>query len=94
MPSNPKAAGQNTPAKAEDLTFEDALKRLEAIVEAMEGEDLPLEGLLSKYEEGTHLAKACQEKLAEAEVKIRQLEQSPSGELKEKPFTAGQSEAE
>ncbi len=93
MPSTPKPPGQSTPGKAEDLSFEDALKKLETIVEAMESEDLPLEALLSKYEQGTQLAKACQDKLAQAEVKIRQLEQSSSGELKTKPLV-GQSEAE
>ena len=64
------------------LRFEDALKKLEGIVEAMESEDLPLESLLARYEEGTRLAKVCQEKLAEAELKIRQLEKNAAGELK------------
>jgi exodeoxyribonuclease VII small subunit len=62
--------------------FEEALKKLEAIVEAMESDDLPLETLLSKYEEGTKLVKFCQEKLAEAELKIQQLEKSAAGEMK------------
>ncbi len=94
MPSTPKPPGASNPGKAEELSFEDALKKLESIVESMESEDLPLEALLSKYEQGTHLAKTCQEKLAEAEVKIRQLEQDSSGEIKAKPFTPGQSEVE
>ena len=65
--------------------FEEALKKLEAIVEAMESGDLPLESLLAKYEEGTKLAQICQSKLAEAELKIQQLERDASGELKLKP---------
>ena len=48
----------------------------------MEAEDLPLETLLAKYEEGTRLAKLCQEKLAEAELKIQQLEKTAAGEMK------------
>jgi len=64
------------------LPFEDALKKLEGIVEAMESEELPLEALLARFEEGTRLVKICQEKLAEAELKIRQLEQNAAGELK------------
>jgi exodeoxyribonuclease VII small subunit len=67
------------------LPFEEALEKLEAIVSAMEGEDLPLETLLAKYEEGTRLAKACQDKLAEAELKIQQLEKIAAGEMKLKP---------
>ena len=53
----------------------------------MEAEDLPLETLLAKYEEGTRLARVCQEKLAEAEVKIQQLEKTAAGEIKLKPVT-------
>jgi exodeoxyribonuclease VII small subunit len=86
VPSVPKTAGQPDPAKAGNLPFEDALKKLEAIVEAMESQDLPLESLLSKYEEGTRLAQICQEKLAEAELKIQVLERSASGEMKLKPM--------
>ncbi len=86
MASIAKNAGQNSPAKAGSLPFEEALKKLETIVEAMESEDLPLESLLAKYEEGTRLARVCQEKLAEADVKIQQLEKNASGEMKLKPI--------
>ena len=79
------------PAKAGDaakgsLPFEEALKKLEGIVEAMELDDLPLETLLARFEEGARLVKICQEKLAEAEVKIQQLEKTAAGELKLKPL--------
>ncbi len=47
---------------------------------------MPLETLLAKYEEGTRLARICQEKLAEAELKIQQLEKTAAGELKLKPL--------
>jgi exodeoxyribonuclease VII small subunit len=94
VPSTPKNAGQNSPAKAGTLPFEEALKKLENIVEAMESQDLPLEALLAKYEEGTQLARICQEKLADAEVKIQQLERNPAGELKLKALPTKESEAE
>lgn len=80
-----KAAGQSRPVKS-GLPFEEALKKLETIVEAMEGDDLPLESLVAKYEEGMKLAQACQAKLAEAELKIQQLEKAASGEMKLKPL--------
>jgi exodeoxyribonuclease VII small subunit len=92
VPSPSKTAGQNNPAKAENLPFEQALKRLETIVEAMESQDLPLESLLGKYEEGTQLARICQEKLAEAELKIQQLERNSAGEMKLKPLPPEESE--
>ena len=90
MPSAPKNAGQHSAAKAGGLPFEDALKKLETIVTAMESEELPLETLLAKYEEGNRLARICQEKLAEAELKIQQLEKTAAGEMKLKPLTASE----
>lgn len=87
VPNPSKTAVQAPSAKA-GMPFEDALKKLEAIVEAMEADDLPLETLLAKYEEGTKLSRICQEKLAEAELKIQQLEKTAGGELKVKTFAA------
>ena len=52
----------------------------------MEADDLALESLLAKYEEGTKLVKICQEKLAEAELKIQQLEKTAAGEMTLKPL--------
>ena len=48
----------------------------------MEADDLPLETLLAKYEDGAKLVKVCQEKLADAELKIQQLEKNAAGEMK------------
>jgi exodeoxyribonuclease VII small subunit len=89
--SNQNPAGEENPAKAGNLPFEAALKKLESIVEAMESEDLPLEALLTRYEEGTRLAKMCQEKLAEAELKIQKLERSAGGEMKLTPLSESES---
>jgi exodeoxyribonuclease VII small subunit len=70
-----------------DLPFEEALKRLEGIVESMENDVLPLEALLSKYEEGAKLAQSCQARLAEAELKIQQLERKAGGQFALKPLS-------
>jgi exodeoxyribonuclease VII small subunit len=94
VPTAPKNAGQNSPAKSGNLPFEEALKKLEAIVEAMESEDLPLETLLAKYEEGTQLARVCQDKLAEAELKIQKLEKNATGEMKLTPLPSEESDAD
>ena len=80
------------PAKAKkaddaDITFEDAAEKLEAIVEAMESEELPLEKLLVQYEEGTKLVKVCESKLQAAEQRITQLEENLEGELAARPVT-------
>jgi exodeoxyribonuclease VII small subunit len=78
----PKAKGaEDACDNMENLPFEEALKKLEAIVEAMEGQDLPLEALLSKYAEGSRLVRSCQTRLNEAELKIQQLEKNARGEM-------------
>ena len=75
------------PEALSSLSYEEALKRLEAIVEEMEGDDLPLESLIARYEEGMRLRKLCLDKLAEAEGKIQVLEESLSGEFSLKSLT-------
>jgi exodeoxyribonuclease VII small subunit len=71
---------------SEDVPFEEAMQKLEAIVDAMESGELPLESLMSKFEEGTRLAKICQAKLAQAETKIQQLEKNSAGEMTLRPL--------
>jgi exodeoxyribonuclease VII small subunit len=65
----PRRAPDAEPA-APPERFEDLLARLEKIVGEMEGADLPLEKLLSSYEEGMRLVKACGDRLADAEQKV------------------------
>ena len=66
-----------------DLSFEDALGRLESLIEALEDGDIPLADLVSKYEEGSRLLKHCQASLKAAEAKIEILNER-TGELE--PF--------
>ena len=80
----PKVQGWISPRK--NPPFEEALKSLERVVEVMESDDLPLETLLAKYEEGIKLVKVCQETLAEADLKIQELEKNAAGEFKLKPL--------
>ena len=86
MSKSAKPVGAAT-SKGENPPFEEALAKLEAIVEAMEAGDLPLETLLARFEEGTRLAHLCQTKLADAELRIQQLEKTASGDLALKPVT-------
>ena len=71
MPSAPKNASASA---AHEPPFEEALQKLESIVEQMEGGELPLESMLSRFEEGVRLVKSCQSRLEEAELKINKLE--------------------
>ena len=72
-------------ARLENLPFEEAMQRLESIVDAMESDELALEDLLSRYEDGMKLARVCQAKIADAELKIQQLEKNAQGALTLKP---------
>lgn len=67
------------PDKTAKLSFEAALAKLETIVDSMESGDVPLAELLAKYEEGSKLLKACENRLKEAELKIEQLKKSKDG---------------
>ncbi len=68
-------------------TFEEELAQLEAIVESLEGGDVPLAELVERYEAGMRHLKNCQEKLASAELRIEQLRNvSPSGEPETEAF--------
>lgn len=66
-------------AKDAKLSFEDALAKLEAIVESMESGEVPLAELLAKFEEGTKLLKVCESRLKDAELKIEQLKKQKDG---------------
>jgi exodeoxyribonuclease VII small subunit len=89
-----KASKAAEAAKPENLPFEEALKKLESIVESMESGDLPLETLLARFEEGTRLATVCQTKLAAAEIKIQKLEKNEAGDATLTPLASDLSEAE
>ena len=61
---------------ADDLaepTFEDALRRLEAVVKKLENHDTPLNDAVDAYEEGMHLAKACMDLLDNAELRVQKI---------------------
>ena len=53
-----------------EMKFEQAMKRLEEIVEELEQGDLPLERSLKIFEEGIRLSRFCAAKLEEAEKKV------------------------
>jgi len=63
-------------------SFEDALKRLEEIVQRMESGDLALEDSLGLFEEGVRLTRVCSQRLDEAEKKIELLTRDERGGVK------------
>lgn len=85
VPAVSKSAKTAPPESDPAVPFEEALQKLESIVEAMESGELSLEQLLSKFEEGARLAKTCQKQLEAAEVRVQRLEQSLAGDLVTRP---------
>ena len=67
-------------------TFEASMQRLEEIVRKLERGDAPLEDALSLFEEGTALAKSCNELLSKAEQKVVKLSKGEDGEPVEQEF--------
>ncbi len=64
------------------LTFEQALAKLETLVGEIESGRVSLEESISKYEEGTKLIDKCRLILNQAEKKIQLLARGDNGELK------------
>lgn len=74
--------------------FEEAMERLEHIVESLESGDLSLEDSLERFEEGMKLVGFCSKKLEEAEQKVTLLIKDQSGRYSRQPFDVGQKEDE
>ena len=66
--------------KKTDIEFEQSIKELEQLVEAMEKENLSLEDSLRHYERGVALSRACQQALSEAEQKVKLLQSDGDGQ--------------
>lgn len=79
---------------SEEKSFEDAMKRLEEIVQMLENGNLPLEESLKVFEEGMKLIKFCTNKLEEAEKKVTILIQESGGEYTQVPFGEPEEESE
>ncbi|UCE04683.1 MAG: exodeoxyribonuclease VII small subunit [bacterium] len=60
-------------------TFEQAIEKLEEIVDELEQGDLTLEETLKKFEEGMELSKFCTDKLNQAEQKLKKLVKTEDG---------------
>ena len=70
----------------DEMSFEQALARLEAIVRMLESGNAALDESLSVFEEGIALVKMCNEKLEAAEQKVRILTAAPDGTVTAIPF--------
>jgi exodeoxyribonuclease VII small subunit len=57
----------------EELTYEQAMKQLEKIIETLETNDLPLDESIKLFEQGQKLANYCSELLDKTELKVQQI---------------------
>ena len=69
-----------------DLSFEDALSRLEKIVQGLENGSLGLEASIKAYEEGVALRQHCESKLNDAQLRVEKLSLNAAGQPQREEF--------
>ena len=73
-----------------ELSFEDALKRLEEIVRTLERGEAPLDQSIELYQEGDRLKRHCEARLKAAQARIEQIAFGSDGKpTGAKPFDVG-----
>ena len=60
----------------EKLTFEDAMKELEKLVDSLDKGDVSLDDAIAAYDRGSQLKDYCQKKLQEAKMKVDTIQSS------------------
>ena len=76
-----------------NMTFEEAMLKLDAAVRRLEGGNMSIDDSLSAYEEAVALIKYCNEKLDAAEQKVRILTEGADGVVTDYPFDGADNEA-
>ena len=71
------------------LTFEAALRELEAIVHKLESGETPLAEAIDLYERGNALRARCAERLDAAQARIEAIRLDAEGRASTTPFSAG-----
>lgn len=78
--SSDKASRGDKPSRSnKSFQFEEALARLEQLVDAMESGELSLEDSLKAFEEGITLTRDCQKALDQAEQSVQVLMEKHEG---------------
>jgi exodeoxyribonuclease VII small subunit len=73
------------PKDIAELSFEDALKELEGIVQQLERGQVKLDEAISAYERGALLKRHCEQKLAEAKMKVEKIVFAADGSVASQP---------
>ncbi len=77
---------ETMPAKKKELSFEDALEKLESLVVSMESGEIALADLVEQFEEGSKLVKTCEDRLKKAELRIEKLREEAGGSVELEPL--------
>jgi len=72
------AASASSGSESVELSFEQALKRLNTLVEKLESGQLPLEESVAAFEEGVKLTRRCEALLDSAEQRLQVLNKEES----------------
>ncbi|MBR6021617.1 MAG: exodeoxyribonuclease VII small subunit [Kiritimatiellae bacterium] len=73
-------------SEEKEMSFEEALEKLEKLAQQMESGNLGLEAMVGAYEEGQKLIKTCTDKLNAVERRIEVLVKGEDGAVKAVPF--------
>jgi len=74
------------PTPVAELSFEQALAELEAIVDRLDRGEIPLEQSIEAYERGTALRRHCEQKLAHARLRVERLVEGEDGTVGTEPL--------
>lgn len=77
-----------------DISFEQAMERLDEIVSALEGDRMPLGDLISSYEEGMQLLKTCRQHIETARRRVESITLKADGRAELTPFEAGREDSQ
>ncbi len=66
-----------------NMTFEAGMEELEALVQALEAGEMPLEESFAAYERGMELYRALEKKLDEGDARIRELTRAGEKDITE-----------
>ena len=80
--------------KEKPISFEEALKQLEDIVDKLEKGEVSLDDAVKAYEKGSELKKLCQDRLDEARLKVEQIRTKRGGSEVEGVESFGQGASE
>ncbi len=69
-----------------EMNFEEAMTKLEGEVKKLEGGNMSLDESISAFEEAVKLVKVCNEKLENAERRVRILTETVDGSVTDLPF--------